>query len=143
MLAKLKEHAAAMLLSALAALFVSILSEISREVGPLVLDTLSRSVSPTALLRLLSMCLLTMMIEMSFVIYLILKLKTKLKPRFGMLWDREKNPHCPACQSLLADLGNCAIGSIRFKCLKCNQGIMLVNDKGSIIELDKAKSLLA
>jgi hypothetical protein len=63
----------------------------------------------------------------------------KLKPKFGVLWDKDKEPHCPACQSPLSQ----AVfgGNVDLNCIKCNQTIWLT-DNNKDINLEEARELL-
>jgi len=75
-------------------------------------------------------------------------LDTKLTAKFGILWDRNKQPHCKKCQVLLAQLkdhqflesdlidslnrginpNTVTIKNCRYFCKACNTENMIVND---------------
>ena len=59
----------------------------------------------------------------------------RIKPKFGVYWDKELNPYCPSCKSLL-----CINEDLVIYCLCCNREMPLVSDK--LITLKEARKLL-
>ncbi len=73
--------------------------------------------------------------------------RTKLKPGFGVLWDRKLNPYCPSCKNLLTNYTNWSHTSPQhyawgFWCVKCQQKVFLNTDDGASISLEDAKEQL-
>lgn len=94
----------------------------------------------------IGLLVLGLFLETAYVAHL--RRKLKLKPRFGVLWNRELVPHCPSCSSLLTGYGQYStaygFGNIwAFKCVKCDELIKMTDDEGSIVELKEAKRVLA
>lgn len=68
----------------------------------------------------------------------------QLTIHLGILWDKESNPHCPACETPLgayAAYGN----SYAFKCVKCNRLVEIWGDgaEPKTITIDEARAGLA
>jgi len=87
--------------------------------------------------------ILLYLVLFAFYIYLCFKLHKNLKPKFGVLWDENKEPYCPICKNPLGRHttkrgGSAATG---LKCVKCKESLLLV-DKGKKITLEEAKKLL-
>ncbi len=74
-------------------------------------------------------------------IVLSIKFKDKLKPKYGVLWDKHKEPHCPSCKAYLTRHPRSDI-VMNFGCHKCNDFITLVTDDGKDISLVEAQKLL-
>lgn len=74
-------------------------------------------------------------------IILVIKSKDKLMPRFGVLWDKNKEPHCPSCKAYLTRQPRADI-VMNFSCHKCNDFITLITDDGKDITLIEAQKLL-
>ncbi len=70
--------------------------------------------------------------------------RTKLKPAFGVLWDRKLNPFCPSCKNLLTNYSNYGseYHAWGFWCIKCQQRVLLNTDDSVPISLEDAKERL-
>ena len=71
-------------------------------------------------------------------IYLLIK----LKPVFGLLWDKSLNPYCPACKTLLSGYGHRDGYGYSFFCIKCKGLLSIQDDTGEDITLEQAKEQL-
>lgn len=93
------------------------------------------------LIAAIGLCIL--LFFLSFSIYFILK--TKLVPKFGVLWDKkEQEPYCPVHKNPLArhktKIGNeIATG---LDCRECDKSYPLIDDNGKTLTLIEAKKLL-
>jgi hypothetical protein len=75
--------------------------------------------------------------------FLYLKYRTKLAPKFGVLWDKNKEPYCPSCSQPLAKyIGNHTKYRPNLWCNKCDKELSLVTDDGERINIIEAKKLL-
>jgi transcription initiation factor IIE alpha subunit len=64
------------------------------------------------------------------------------------MWSKDLVPHCPSCSSPLTSYGQYStaygFGSVwGFKCIKCDQLIIMTDDEGTTVELREAKRVLA
>ena len=73
----------------------------------------------------------------------ILLRKNKLKPRFGLYWDKNKNPYCPICKKLISTsyYDNKPLDPY-FICLKCDIIIRLRDERGNQMHFYQAVDLL-
>jgi len=90
---------------------------------------------PLRLILVLGICLLAF-VTFSFLLILKLIRKPKLKPRFGVYWDKEKNPYCPICKKLIATSYHDGKPlDPYFICLKCDIIIRLRDERGNQMPL--------
>lgn len=59
-------------------------------------------ISRQALLQTTAAMLLCTLILASLAIWLTVKLRSKLVPKYGIYWDRQGNAYCPVCQKLIS-----------------------------------------
>ena len=73
-----------------------------------------------------------------------IKNKIKLRPKFGVLWDRNKEPYCPICENPLARYKVRLSGKTEtgFNCANCDKRFSLITDEGKRITVIEAKKLL-
>jgi hypothetical protein len=111
-------------------------------IGPLetfpVLKTMGEQL-PTLTLAIWAI-LLYLSLLASYIV-LSIKFKDKLTPKFGVLWDRNKEPHCLSCKAYLTRQPRSDI-VMNFSCHKCNDFITLITDDGKDITLIEAQKLL-
>ena len=76
-------------------------------------------------------------------VYLCFRIRKNLKPHFGVLWDKNKEPYCPIHKKPLARY-KVKLESVEtgVKCTECNENYQLMTDAGKRISLVKAKELL-
>lgn len=106
-------------------------------------------VLPNTTLTKLSTGLLLIVLFEAFWIYSLRKrLKAKLKSSFGMLWDRDANPYCPACQKRLTnyrvDYAESLMirGAPGFKCLSCDRIVFIEYEPDTYYDLPKVKQIV-
>jgi len=61
--------------------------------------------------------------------------------KFGVLWDENKEPYCPACKTLLSQSVSDFAKNVQLECIKCEESLSLV-DNGKEISLEEARALL-
>ena len=90
---------------------------------------------------LLLIFLLISLIEYSYIF--ILKRKFKLTPNFVVYWDKDHNPYCRVCKTLLgfADCNRNFPYSDSF-CDNCDKPIILQDDKENPLTISEAKILI-
>lgn len=69
-------------------------------------------------------------------IFLYFKFKNKLTPKFGVLWDKNKEAYCPSCEILLSD-SHLDGDYYHYTCVKCGKTIYLTH-LGRYIPLSEA-----
>ena len=72
------------------------------------------------------------------------KIRKKLKPKLGVLWDQHKEPYCPIHEKPFARHktkinGNTVTG---LDCIKCKKSYPLITDDGKRLTLIEAQKLL-
>lgn len=94
----------------------------------------------------ITLSLLYLLMVASYIL-LYLKYRDKLIPKFGVLWDKNKEAYCPACRNPLshyvtwASESPGALSTKAFECVKCDKRIMITHN-GDVIELDDARKML-
>lgn len=142
MLEKLKDLFLKHMTELLGVLLTLLVGTIFWQVIPLLLSPLWTRLSTPALQRILGLSLLSVLALLAYVVFLHRKLKGKLRIRFGLYWDRNANPLCPACQSPLTGYTITDVGAAFLACVKCNQRIALRRDNGESLTLPDARELL-
>jgi hypothetical protein len=68
----------------------------------------------------------------------------RLIPKFGVLWDKNKEPYCPFCEKLLSLSQRINNGEsiILLRCLECQQMPDIMDDNANLLSLKEAKSRL-
>lgn len=120
---KLIEHAAESAVAAISVLLVWVAHQLSPIVLPLIESHLSNQVLVALLLASLAVNVL-----LALLIY-VLSRKPPFKLRYGIYWDREKNPHCPSCQKPVAAYGEYAAGW-GYYCKPCGKLFPLADASG-------------
>lgn len=142
---KIKEATIIQILSAMLGVLLLLIGSIYLEALPLILPSIVQQLPKTLLLKLLilAIVLFVLSVALSLTIYLkYLKLKTKLIPKFGVLWDKNKEAYCPACEISLSEYQEQDNPPIyEFTCVKCNAHIRLMHI-GKSISLEDAQKIL-
>lgn len=117
-------------------------------VSPILLSLLWSRLEPQVLQRVLGLALLSIVVLLAYVIYLQRKFSGRLRIMFGVKWDRDATPHCPACDTPLSAYTRRSAfsgseGHWSFRCLKCKTEISLFDDSGERITLAEAKLRLS
>ena len=77
-------------------------------------------------------------------VFLCMKMRKNFRPRFGLLWDKDKEPYCPIHEKPLTRHKVQINGKIEagLHCIKCNKSIPPITDTGARLTLSEAKALL-
>lgn len=96
------------------------------------------------ILTITATAILLYLVLLASYVFLCLKIRKNLKPRFGALWDKNKEPYCPTHEKPLTRHKVKLGGKIEsgLDCTKCNKTIQLINDEGKRLTLSEAKRLL-
>lgn len=122
---KLVEHAAEAAVAAVSVLLVWVAHQLSPVVLPLIESHLSNQVLVALLLASLAVNAL-----LALLIY-VLSRKPPFKLKYGIYWDSERNPHCPACQKPVAKYGDYQVGGKGYYCKPCNKVFPLADASGN------------
>ena len=112
------------------------------DIIPKISQYLIPNASKEVLLKIttLATILFALSVALSLVIYL--KYRKKLIPKLGVLWDKNKEAYCPACEIVLSEYQEQDDPPIyEFTCVKCNAHIRLMNF-GKSISLSDAQKFL-
>jgi hypothetical protein len=140
----IKENTIQLILSGLFAILGFLIGSIYSEAFQTILPTVLQEMSKTLILKMLLVAIIicVLLIALSFAIYF--HFKTKLIPKFGVVWDKNKEPYCPTCEKPLAKhlakFEDNIIAGI--DCVKCKKSFTLLTDEGGRITLIEAKQLL-
>jgi len=76
-------------------------------------------------------------------IILSLKIRKNLRPKFGILWDKDKEPYCPIHEKPLSRHKVKMSGKITtgLDCRKCNKSFHIIDD-GRTLPLEEARNQL-
>ncbi len=140
----IKESTTKHILSAIFLVLGILIGSLFSETIPTLLPIIVQESSKSALLKMLSLAILLFFLSIawSFIVYF--EYRAKLTPKCGVLWDKNKEAHCPACDNLLSEYYVIQTSSIRhykFKCIQCNKEIFLMYN-GDPISLFEAQKLL-
>ena len=124
---KVVEHAAEAAVAAVSVLLVWVAKQLSPVVVPLIESTLSNQVLVALLLASLAVNIL-----LALIIYVVSR-KPAFKLKCGIYWDREKNPHCPACQKPVAAYGEYQSGK-GYYCKPCGKVFPLADARDRDID---------
>jgi hypothetical protein len=122
------------LLTSLLTLLFAVPILLAKELIPSLLELIEYTLSKKALLLLVSLLFAITVILISYLTYL--KTFFKLKAKFGVYWDKNKNAYCRSCKDLLGayEKHNHEEG---FYCIKCDRTICL-QDEEKYISLNQA-----
>jgi hypothetical protein len=143
---KIKEVTTIQIISSLSGVLILLIWSIYQDVLPLILPTIIQQLPKIVLLKGLIIISAFILLLVALSLSLYLKLKTKLTPKFGIFWDKNKEPYCPACEKPLSQYGPYNIPNTNkivysFRCVKCDKHISLTYN-GNYIKLEDAKKLL-
>lgn len=117
-----------------------ILIWVCSQVGPIILPVLE-STLPKALLvnSLLASLGLNIVV---LILFWFLRKKTEFKLKYGIYWDKEKNPHCPNCKIPIGGYGEYHTGGKGYYCKPCGKIFPLTDAAGNHIDPAQAVSEL-
>lgn len=124
--------------SASASALMVILGWLFYQIAPSLLPAIEASASLRVILATL---LLSFALNVALVVIVwCLFRRNGLKLKFGILWDRGKNPHCPACKNGGLRYGEYNWGEIGYYCNSCKDVFHLVDAHGK--DIAPAEALL-
>lgn len=95
---------------------------------------------------MLTAAILLFLLSILAALFIYLHYRPKLVPKFGVLWDKNKEAYCPACRNPLSaylpyKFSEKSLTTKAFWCIKCDKYIYLTHN-ADVIELDDAKKML-
>jgi hypothetical protein len=134
-------------LSFLFGLLILLIGAIYQDILPILYPEVIQKLPKEVFLKITTLAILLFVLSsvLSFIFYI--KLKNKLIPKFGVLWDKNKETYCPACRIPLSHYVTWKsdnpkdIGMKAFECTRCDKRIFLAHN-GDVIELDDARNML-
>lgn len=137
----LKESAIKQLISSIFGVLILLIGSLYLDIIPKIFQYLIPNVSKEAILKIGTLAILLFFLSTALSIILYCKLKNKLKPNFGVHWDKDKEPYCPTCKNLLSKYY--FNKKTALKCNACKEiTIKLFDDNGKELSLDEAIELL-
>ena len=106
------------------------------QVAPVVLPAIEAVVSKQVLPALLVTSL-----ALNVIFLVVVWLTSKKEPfrlKYGIYWDKDKNPHCPSCKIPVATYGEYQVGGKGYYCKPCNKVFALADASGNNIDPVKA-----
>jgi len=145
---KAKEQIQESIVQILFGAIAGLMAVIAAYVGPLVLPVFN-SIPNNVLLTLLALSLLINIGLWYYVSHLSKQLRnlqdTKFTKRFGILWDKNYEPHCPSCKNMPSGYqeikGTPKNRRAQFTCVNCKTTIQL-SDQDGFVPLDYAREQL-
>ena len=143
----IKENSIKLLLSGLFGVLGFLIGSMYHEIPPTFLQTILEPISKLLLLKLLIAATIGIVLVTALALYFYLQSRDKLVPKFGVLWDKNKEAYCPACRIPLSHYVTWrpehpeATRTKAFQCIKCDKQIHIIHNTDNI-ELDDARKML-
>lgn len=125
---KVKDSITTRAAEVIAASFTVLLAWVASQVAPAIESAISKQV----LLALLATSLVLNVIFF-FIVWLNAK-KELLRLKYGIYWDKDKNPHCPSCKTPVATYGYYSTDGYGYYCKPCNKVFPLADASGNNLE---------
>lgn len=110
------------------------------ELAPSVLPAIESAVSKKVILALL---LSSGILNVTFLLVIwSLNKKGPLRLKYGIYWDKDKNPHCPSCKKPISAYDSYRHGGLGYYCKPCEKIFPLTDATGKNIEPAQAISEL-
>ena len=107
-----------------------------------IFPTIVEKVPKAVLFQLLLVAIILFVLSLFLTLVIYLKYRTKLIPKCGVLWDKNKEAYCPACKTVLSEYSEQETPPIyEFRCINCNSDIRL-SYYGKPISLNDAQKLI-
>lgn len=139
---KIKESFLSHIAESILLLVIGIFIWVENKITKLILPAIG-TIIPIKLL--ISLFMYSFFINLIFLLYiwiLVKKGKNKLKLKYNILWDKEKNPYCPSCQKPGIAYDQWTGVDYSYYCSSCNKYFYLKDPSGINIKPAKAISEL-
>jgi len=102
-------------------------------IGSKIFPLIESSISPDELVKLLVASIILNIVLL--IVLIATNRKDKLRLKYGIYWDREKNPHCPNCQIPIGNYGSYNYNTEKgYYCKPCGKVFPLVNATGMYVK---------
>lgn len=140
----IKESTIKQIVSGIFGILILLIGLIFPDIIPGIFRYLIQNLSKEALIRITSLAILLSVLLFGLSLLLYLKSRKQLTPKCGILWDRNKEPYCPACEKPLSEYHFSYIPAdpyYEFTCIQCDKNIRLMHNSKPI-SLEEAQKLL-
>lgn len=131
-LEKLKDALADRVAEAVSASVTVVLAWMAYQIAPAILPAIEDAISKRVLLALLAT--LVVLNILFLVVIWHLSGSGDLRLKYGVYWDRHKNPHCPSCRKPLGRYGDYSYSGTGYYCKPCRQVCSLTDSQGNMVE---------
>jgi hypothetical protein len=138
---RLKEKGTELLLAGLVGSLGYLLTIVWTEFSAPFFQKVLPEISNKALFAIALTLLVLLLISCFTIVLLIRAINDKLKLRFGVYWDKKKNPHCPGCKKPISDYRQYGT-HFGYGCMSCNRTILLERADGTPITAQEAMNSL-
>jgi hypothetical protein len=111
---------------------VGLLSWLFLSLAPAVAPVLRQHLSVDVLLAVLGVSVL-LNAGLLFVVIYLRESESPLRLKFGILWDKDKNPHCPVCKRAGLQYGEWSFQP-GYLCNPCNKTFALADESGKDLD---------
>lgn len=129
---KLKEAVLSRAVEASAASITVLLGWAVSEIAPILLPSIEAVATKKLLLSLLGLSLL-LNLALLALIWLLSKKPPQFRLKYGIYWDKDKNPHCPSCKTPVAAYNEYQSGK-GYYCKPCKKVFPLADASGNDID---------
>lgn len=133
---KLKDAMAERAAEGVAASLAVLLVWAASQITPAVLPAVEAAVSKQVLLALL-----VSSIALNIIFFIVICFHSKsdvLQLKYGIYWDKQKNPHCPSCKKPISGYGDYGFNGTGYYCKTCDQIFPLADAMGKSVLPDQA-----
>ncbi|MDH5829820.1 hypothetical protein QFW80_04720 [Luteimonas sp. M1R5S18] len=127
--------------TAAALVVTGLIGWLALEAAPIVAPAVESALPVRVVLAILA---LSLIVNVGFAVA-IWRLSPKLqalKLKYGILWDSEKNPHCPICKNAGLDYGEWNYGQLGYFCNSCEKVYGLKDSAGKDVKPNDAIAAL-
>jgi hypothetical protein len=128
---KIKESIISRAAESVAAAITVLIAWVAYQLAPAILPAIETALSKRVILALF---LLSLVLNIIFFLFVrAVSKKESFKLKYGIYWDKEKNPHCPNCKIPLAGYGMYSSGK-GYYCKPCGKIFPLTDASGKNID---------
>ena len=138
--AKLKEAVLSRAVESCVASITVLLVWALSEIYPVLFPAIEAAATKKLLLSLLVLSAILNLLFLALI--LLLSKNDSFKLKYGIYWDKKKNPHCPSCQKPVAAYGNYQSSGKGYYCKPCKQVFPLADASGKEVSPERAISEL-
>ena len=114
---------------------------LSLQIAPIVAPAIEASLPIRVVLGILGLSLV-LNIGLAIAVWRLSTKRSSLRLRYGILWDSDKNPHCPVCKNAGLDYNEWNYGQLGYHCNSCGKVFGLKDATGKDIRPADAISTL-